>query len=208
MKIGILGAGSVGGTLGTAWANKGHKICFGVRRPDTPEMTDLLRTIGPAARAGSAAEAAAFGETVVLATPWQSDVLRSAGDLTGKVLLDCTNPLQPNLAGLELGTTISAGEKVAEWAPGARVVKIFNSTGYNNMANPVYPAGPATMFYCGDDEGAKAVAARLASDIGFEPVDAGPLRNARLLEPLAMLWIWLAVFGGMGREFAFKLIRR
>ena len=76
------------------------------------------------------------------------------------------------------------------------------------MANPAYPLGPVTMFYCGDDEGAKSAAAQLAADIGFEPVDAGPLSQARLLEPLAMLWIRLAVFGGLGTDFAFKLMRR
>jgi predicted dinucleotide-binding enzyme len=210
MQIGIIGGGSVGGTLGTGWARKGHKIRFGVRRPDSTEMHELLRTIGTAASAGSVTEAATFGEAVVLAAPWPAaqDALRAAGDLTGKVLLDCTNPLKPDLAGLELGTTTSGGEMVAAWAPGARVVKIFNTTGYGNMANPNYALGPATMFYCGDDDGAKVAAAQLASDLGFEPVDAGPLRNARLLEPLAMLWIWMAVFGGMGRDFALKLIRR
>jgi len=210
MNIGIIGGGSVGGTLGTGWARKGHKIRFGVRRPDSTEMRDLLRKIGTAAAAGSVAEAATFGEAVVLATPWPAaqEALRSAGDLTGKVLLDCTNPLKADLAGIEVGTTTSAGEMVAQWSPGARVVKIFNTTGYNNMANPEYPLGPATMFYCGDDAGAKVVAAQLASDLGFEPVDAGPLTNARQLEPLAMLWIWMAVFGGMGTNFAFKLMRR
>jgi predicted dinucleotide-binding enzyme len=210
MNIGILGAGNVGGALGTAAAGKGHKVCFGVRRPDSPEVKELLRTIGSSASAGSVAEAATFGEAIIIATPWPAtaEALRSAGDLTGKVVLDCTNPLKSDLSGLELGTTTSAGEKVAEWARGARVVKIFNTTGYNNMMNPSFPVGPATMFYCGDDPGAKAVAAKIAADIGFEPVDAGPLTNARMLEPLAMLWIWLALFGGMGTDFAFKLIRR
>ena len=210
MNIGILGGGNVGGALGTGWARKGHKVRFGVRKPDSPQMRELLRQIGAPAAAGSVPEAATFGEAVVLATPWPAvpEALKSAGDLTGKILLDCTNPLKPELAGLALGTTTSAGESVAGWAPGARVVKIFNTTGFKNMANPEYPLGPATMFYCGDDPGAKVVAAQLASDLGFEPVDAGPLANARLLEPLAMLWIWMAVFGGMGHNFAFKLIRR
>ena len=97
---------------------------------------------------------------------------------------------------------------VAEWAAGARVVKIFNTTGFGNMANSNYTLGPVTMFYCGDDPGAKIVAAKLAADLGFDPVDAGPLTQARTLEPMAMLWIWLAVFGGMGTDFAFRLIRR
>jgi predicted dinucleotide-binding enzyme len=209
MQIGIIGAGNVGGALGTGWARKGHKIRFGVRHPDGPEMAALLKKIGPAAAAGSVAEAAAFGEAVVLSTPWPAtfDAIQSAGDLSEKVLLDCTNPLKPQLAGLEVGTTKSGGEMVAEWAAGARVVKIFNSTGFGNMANSNYTLGPPTMFYCGDDDGAKLVAAQLASDLGFEPVDAGPLTQARTLEPLAMLWIWLAVFGGMGTDFAFRLIR-
>jgi len=210
MHIGIIGAGSVGGTLGAAWARKGHKVRFGVRHPDSPEVTELLKKIGPAAVAGTAAEAAQFGEAVVLATPWPGtfEAIQSAGDFSEKVLLDCTNPLKPQLAGLEVGTTSSGGEMVAQWAAGARVVKIFNTTGFGNMANPTYPLGPVTMLYCGDDQGAKIIAAKLASDIGFEPIDAGPLSQARLLEPMAMLWIWLAVFAGQGTDFAFRLMRR
>ena len=210
MQIGIIGAGSVGGTLGEAWARKGHKIRFGVRRAGSPETTALLKKIGTAAAAGPVEEAARFGEVVVLATPWPAthEALRAAGDLREKVLLDCTNPLKSDLSGLDAGADGSGGEMVARWAAGARVVKIFNTTGFDNMANPVYPLGPATMFYCGDDDGAKITAAQLAADIGFEPVDAGALSQARLLEPLAMLWIRLAVFGGLGRNFAFKLMRR
>jgi 8-hydroxy-5-deazaflavin:NADPH oxidoreductase len=210
MQIGIIGAGSVGGTLGTAWARRGHKVRFGVRHPDSAEMTALLKKIGPAAAAGNVVQAVSFSEVVVLATPWPAtfEAIQSAGDLREKVLLDCTNPLKPQLAGLEVGTTSSGGEMVAECAAGARVVKIFNTTGFGNMANPNYPLGPVTMLYCGDDDGAKVVAAQLASDIGFEPIDAGPLSQARLLEPLAMLWIWLAVFGGLGTDFAFRLMRR
>jgi predicted dinucleotide-binding enzyme len=210
MQIGIIGAGSVGGALAAGWTRKGHHVRFGVRHPDSPELAALLKKIGPAAAAGSVADAASFGEAVVLATPWPGtqEAIRSAGDLSEKVVLDCTNPLKPQLAGLEVGTTSSGGEMVAGWAKGARVVKIFNTTGFGNMANSNYRLGPITMFYCGDDPGAKLVAAQLAADIGFEPVDAGPLTQARLLEPMAMLWISLAVFGGFGPDFAFRLIRR
>jgi predicted dinucleotide-binding enzyme len=122
--------------------------------------------------------------------------------------LDATNPLLPDLSGLEYGTTTSGGEKVAEWAKGARVVKIFNTTGYGNMGNPEYDGRAIPMLYCGDDAGAKSVAGRLAAELGFHPIDAGPLSNARLLEPHAMLWIWLAIKGGMGRDFAFQIVRR
>jgi len=97
---------------------------------------------------------------------------------------------------------------VAEWAPEAKVVKIFNTTGDNNMRNPVFGAERVTMFYCGDDKGAKEIAGRLASDLGFEPLDSGPLSQARLLEPAALLWITLAVKYGLGRDIGYKLMRR
>src|SRR4051812_48763361 len=118
MQIGIIGAGNVGGALGTAWARKGHHVRFGVRHPAGPEMTALLKEIGPAAAAGSPSEAAHFGEAVVFATPWPAtrEAIQSAGDLDEKVLLDCTNPLKPQLAGLEIGTSTSGGEMVAGWA--------------------------------------------------------------------------------------------
>ncbi len=210
MKIGIIGAGNVGGALGKAWARAGHEVKFGVRDPAADKVRNLLKAAAGSA-AGTVAEAAKHGEVVALTTPWgaaSQDALRHAGDLRGKVLLDCTNPLKPDLSGLEVGYSSSAAEQVAGWAPGARVVKIFNTTGANNMENPDYDGQPVTMLYAGDDEAAKSVAAQLAREVGFEPVDAGPLRNARLLEPLAMLWIYLAYPGGQGREIAFRLLRR
>jgi len=156
------------------------------------------------------AGAAAFGEVILLATPWSGteQALRSAGNLSGKIVLDATNPLKADLSGLALGHTTSGGEQVAAWAAGAKVVKIFNTTGFGNMENPKYRDTTATMFYCGDDEAAKAAGARLAADLGFEPVDAGPLAQARTLEPLALLWISLAYFQKQGPNIAFKLLRR
>jgi 8-hydroxy-5-deazaflavin:NADPH oxidoreductase len=168
MKIGIIGSGNVGGTLGTRWAQAGHHVVFGSRNPE-------------------------------------SDAMRQ---LTGKVLIDATNPLLPNLAGVEYGTTTSGAEQVAGWAHGARVVKAFNTVGFNIMANPAFGAGRAVMFYCGDDAGAKGMVKPLVDDLGFESVDAGPLSQARLLEPLALLWISLALVHGQGREIAFSLLRR
>lgn len=210
MRIGIIGAGSVGGTMGRGWARSGHEIMFGARDTTEPKVRSLLAEVGAHAKAGTVASAAAFGDIVVLATPWSGarDALRNAGNLEGKVVLDCTNPLKSDLSGLELGGTTSGGEQVAAWARGAKVVKIFNTTGFNNMANPRYGDDSATMFYCGDDSAAKAVAARLAEDLGFEAVDAGSLSQARLLEPLALLWVHLAVKQRMGREIAFRLMRR
>jgi len=145
----------------------------------------------------------------VLATPWAGteDALRNAGDLSGRIVLDCTNPLSPDMSGL-VGDK-SAAEQVASWAKGAKVVKIFNSTGFKNMDNPKYGDDRVTMFYCGDDAEAKKVAAGLAEGLGFEAVDAGPLSEARSLEYLALLWIHLAYGPAkLGPGIAFKLVRR
>jgi predicted dinucleotide-binding enzyme len=210
MKIGIIGAGNVGGTLGRAWAKKGHDVCFGVREPQDERTRQLVQSIGPRARAATVPEAAAFGEAVVLATPWQATeaAVRQAGDLSGKVVIDCTNPLKPDFSGLETGFNTSGAEQVAGWARGARVFKAFNTTGYNIMADPVIGGTRTVMFVCGDDEAAKPAVLRLASDVGFDAIDAGKLAQARLLEPWALLWISLALSGTVGREFGFALLRR
>ena len=209
MKIGILGGGNVGGTLGAGWASRGHDILFGVRDPAAADMQAILRRCEGHAKAGAPADAAAFAAVIVNALPWDAakTVLPSL-NLRGKILLDATNPLLPGLAGLEVGTTTSGAELVAKLAAGARVVKIFNTTGYGNMANPIYRGEPIPMLYCGDDREAKATAAQLASEIGFAPVDAGPRTNARLLEPLALLWIWLANMGSLSRDFALQIVKR
>lgn len=210
MKIGIVGAGNVGGTLGRLWAGQGHDVMFGVRDVQSPKVQALLQATGSKARAGSVAEAAAFGEVVFLAVPWSAakDAVRASGDLGGRTLVDCTNPLLPGLAGLSVGHTTSGAEEIARWAVGAKVMKAFNTTGVETMANPQFGAQQASMFVCGDDAGAKSAVMELGEEIGFDMIDAGPLVNARLLEPLAMLWIYLAVRQGMGRDIALKLLQR
>lgn len=201
MKIAILGKGNVGSTLGAGWAKRGHEVVFGVRDPSKEK--DGTKTV-------TVKEAAQASEIVVLAVPWNAApaALQSAGKLSGKILLDVTNPLLPDLSGLDIPEGISGGEQVASLVPGVPVVKIFNTTGYPNMANPDYNGQRATMFYCGDDAGAKKTAAGLAEDLGFEAVDAGPLRMARCLEPLCLLWVSLALKQGLGVNIAFKLMRR
>jgi 8-hydroxy-5-deazaflavin:NADPH oxidoreductase len=210
MRIAILGSGNVGGTLGRGWAKKGHEVTFGARDASDPKLANLLAETGGKARAAAIGQAAGSADVVALAVPWDAvaSALRSAGSLQGKIVLDCTNPLKPDMSGLEVGLSTSGAEQVADLAAGAKVVKIFNTTGFNNMANPRYGNEPATMFYCGDDARAKAVAGQLAADLGFEPVDAGSLAEARLLEPYALLWIHLAVMQKLGRDIAFKLMRR
>ena len=213
MKLAIIGAGDVGGTLGTAWARKAdHEICFGVTNPRSDKTQALLRSIGAGTRAGTAAEAAAFGDIVVLATPWPATeaAIRTMGDLKGRILLDCTNPLAmgPDGLGLEIGHGISGGEKVQGWAAGASVFKTLNTTGFANMAEPAFDGVKSVMFVAGDDEARKPNVLALIGELGFEAVDAGPLRIARLLEPHAMLWIHLALNRGFGRDWAFALLRR
>jgi len=210
MKIAIIGAGNVGGTLGKAWAARGHDVVFGVRDPHDRKLDELLKDSGGRAQAASVRNAVAAADIVVLAVPWGSaqDAIRGAGDLRGKVFVDATNPLKPDLSGLALGHTTSAGEEIARWAAGAKVVKAFNTIGAQHMANPRFDGQSASMFICGDDAAAKKTVASLAAALGFEPVDAGPLTQARLLEPLALLWISMAYAYGQGTDIAFRLLRR
>jgi hypothetical protein len=206
MRIAIIGAGGVGATLGRGWLRAGHAVTYGTRDPGGEKGRALARDGARVAAPRAAVEGA---EVVALATPWAAtrEAASALGDLGGRPLLDATNPIGPGFT-LAVGHDGSGGELVQQWAPTARVVKVFNTTGTENMADPWFGAQAATMLYCGDDADACRVAARLASDLGFDAVSAGPLRNARLLEPLALLWIDLALVRGMGRGIAFKLLRR
>lgn len=213
MKLAIIGAGNVGGALGLAWAQKaGHEVFFGVRDPKAEKTQSLLRAIGDKARAGTTAEAAASADIIVLSTPWPAAeaAIRSMGDIRGKLILDTTNPLTrgPDGISLEIGHSISAGEKVQGWAAGASVFKTLNTTGFGNMANADYNGVKPVMFVAGDDVANKPKVINLVSELGFEVIDAGPSRNARLLEAHAMLWIDLALARGQGRDFAFAIVRR
>lgn len=213
MKIAIVGAGNVGGTLGTAWAQKaGHEILFGVRNPAAEKAQALVAKLGGKARAATPAEAAASADFIVLTTPWpQAEAaVRSLGNVSGKIVLDATNPLAmgPDGLGLEIGHSISAGEKVQGWSAGASVFKTLNTTGFGNMAEPVYHGVKSVMFVAGDDAANKPKVIDLVASLGFDVIDAGPLRNARLLEAHAMLWIELALKRGLGRDWAFARLKR
>jgi 8-hydroxy-5-deazaflavin:NADPH oxidoreductase len=147
---------------------------------------------------------------VVIATPWSAAeaAINSLGSLNGKIVIDCMNPLGMGPDGLQLilGFNTSAGEQVASWAPGAFVFKTLNTTGAGNMAKAADYRVKPVMLVAGDDAGRKPKVMELVGKLGFEAVDAGPLRNARLLEPLAMLWIDQAMKRGRGRDFAFALV--
>jgi predicted dinucleotide-binding enzyme len=207
MQLGIIGAGNVGNALASGWIRAGHSITFGVRNRGAPQG-------GPAgATYASVADAASGAAVLILATPWQAvpDALSAASDLSGKTLIDCTNPLRMGANGFELdvGYDSSGGERVAALAPGASVFKTLNQTGFANMerAHDFSPL-PAVMYVAGDDASRKPQVLSLVSDLGFRAVDAGPLRIARLLEPMAMLWIHMAVNRGEPLSHAFALTQR
>ncbi len=209
MRIGVIGAGNVGGNFGTRWAEQGHEVYFGVRNPAS-EKYDGLRGL-PRVQVGTAAQAAAFGNVLLLAVHYR-DVANVYPDIeaevTGKVIIDATNPVAPGLAGLEVGHTTSAAEEIQKRLPEAVVVKCFNTMGVGNLRDLDFNGIQADTFYCGDDDAAKETVKALAHEIGFRAVDAGPLQQARYLEPMAMLWITMAYKYGRGPGFAFKLIER
>jgi predicted dinucleotide-binding enzyme len=202
MKIAVFGAGSVGSTLGTAWQRRGHDISYGVRNPNDDKYASLGATVT------TNEQAARDADVVALCTPWQAteEAVLSCGDLTGKVLIGCTNPLTADFTALEVGHTWSGAELVAGWAIGARVCKAMNQIGAPMMEAPAL-AGTPVMFVCGDDADAKSTTIGLVSELGFEVVDAGDLSIARLLEPFALLWIHLALRRGFGTNWGFGLLR-
>ncbi len=205
MKIAILGAGNVGGTLGRKFAEAGHDIHFGV--PNPVEHHDKKSF----AEIGTVAEAAENSEAILLAVPYDAvaDALRECGDLTDKIVIDATNPLRfaDGKLSLTVGFETSGAEKIAALASGAKVVKCFNQTGFGNMAETRYASGKSVMFVCGNDREANETVRRLAESIGFEAIAAGNLEVARLLEPLAMLWIHLSFTTDLKRDFAFALLK-
>lgn len=209
-KIAVIGTGNVGGNLGATLARAGLSVRFGTRSGSAPE--ELLARCGGDAAALDVAGAAAWGEVVMFATPANVTVelARSlAGALAGKIVVDCANPLTwqdgPVWAPPPEGSLTQA---IAKAAPGAKVVKAWNTFGAEFHADPALPGGAAQVFMAGDDAAAKQTIGELATRAGFRPVDAGPLRNAGVLENLAILWIHLATVGGHGRNFAFAMESR
>jgi 8-hydroxy-5-deazaflavin:NADPH oxidoreductase len=206
MDIVIVGAGNVGRALGSGWLRAGHKVTYAVRDPAKPELAALRQQGASIVLSSSAATA---GDVIALTVPWPAvdATIRSLGSLAGKIVIDATNPLSPDFS-LAVGYNDSAGETVARLATGARVVKAFNITGSNNMADSRYSGGKLMMPVAGDDGEAKRVVLTLASDLGFDAIDAGPLTMSRYLEPMAMVWIKLAITQKMGRDFGFAMLRR
>lgn len=208
MKIGIIGAGDVGGTLGMRWSQKGHEIMFGVRNRQSQNVQKLIQ-LDKNLEFGEIIETVTFGDVIVLAVPWTAieETIHRAGNLSNKILIDPTNPLTTDLKGLALDNS-SAAEKISNLAKSTKVVKAFNIIGAKTLNNSIFDSQRADIFICGNDSHSKQVVRELAIDIGFDVVDVGPLVNARMLEYLALIWIELAFRQQLGPNIAFKLLRR
>jgi 8-hydroxy-5-deazaflavin:NADPH oxidoreductase len=187
MRIAVIGVGNVGGALARLWTEAGHQVQTAQR-----------------AGASTPAEASANTDVIALCVPGGAveQALASCGDVGGKVVIDCTNPLAPDLSGLTYGGTTSTAERLQQAHPNAKIVKAFNSLGAGLLGS----GDKADGFYCGNDAGAKSVAEQLVRDANLRPVDVGPLRNARYLEAMAMLWIDLVVNQKRSGSFTFNMV--
>jgi len=204
MNIGIIGKGNVARALGARWSHIGHSLLFGVRDPRAGEAADLP------APALTVREVFARTDVVLLAVRWDDveDVLGEAESLDGKILIDCITPMERGTHKPLLSWDESVAERIARLAPGARVVKCFDTAGVRAMQNPVYGDEHTTMFLCGDSAEAKGVVRALAEDLGFDCCDAGPLSASRYLEALSAFWVHLAFDQKLGKEIAFRLLNR
>ena len=211
MRIGILGSGLMGGKLGTIWARAGHDVVFSYARSEQ-KLKKLARDANATARAGTPREAAQDADALLLAVHWSrvDDVLKQAGDLSGKVIVTCSLPMNADDTDLVIAHTSSGAEELAQKLRKARVVAAFGTVP-SEVLFGVFAARRKTskpsLVYCGDDASGKKIAAQLIRDVGFDPVDAGPLRIARYTEPFTLLIARLAYEGDEGPELAYRFER-
>jgi predicted dinucleotide-binding enzyme len=212
MRIGILGSGLMGSKLGTIFAGAGHEVVFSYSHSPR-KLKRLAREAEGHARAGTPREAVLDADAVLLAVHWSrvDDVLKQAGDLSGKVIVSCSLPMNADDTGLVIAHTSSGAEALAKKVRKAHIVSAF-STAPSEVLFDVFRRKRRTrrrpsLLYCGDDRNAKNVAARLIRDVGFDPVDAGPLRMARYVEPFSLAVAQLAYEGDEGPEIAYRFER-
>jgi 8-hydroxy-5-deazaflavin:NADPH oxidoreductase len=215
MKIGIIGAGNMGAGLGKLWAKAGHEVVFSYSR-DENKLLELAKAAGATAKAGTIQEAAA--QDIVLLAVWLpalKEVIQSAGSLDGKIVITCVSGLQPDFTGQSIGLATdlkkSVAETIQQLLPNAKVVEAFNTTFAEIIASDSRQFGSAdfpSVFYCGDDVGAKQIAAHLIEDCGYKAVDAGSLLVARTLETLATAWVQFAVVSQLFPNLGLKALQR
>ena len=211
MRVGILGSGLMGGKLGTIFARAGHEVVFSYARSER-KLERLAREAGARAQPGTPREAAQGADALLLAVHWSRvrDVLKQAGGLSGKIVVSCSLPMNADDTALVVGHTSSGAERLARMIPKARVVSAFNTIPsevlfgvFGARRRAIRPS----LLDCGDDLRSKGIAAGLIRDVGFEPVDLGPLRMARYTEPFALLVAQLAYGGRQGPELAYRFER-
>ena len=208
MRIGILGSGLMGAKLGTIWARAGHEVVFSYARSEQ-KLKRLARAAQGKARAGTPGEAAREADALLLAVHWSrvGAVLKQAGDLAGKAIVNFSLPMNAGNTDLVIAHTSSGAEELAKRVPKARVVSAFGTVP-SEVLFGVFAArrraAKPSLVYCGDDPGSKRIAAELIRDVGFDPVDAGPLRIARYTEPFTLLIAQLAYEGDRGPELAYR----
>ncbi len=211
MRIGILGSGLMGGKLGTIWARAGHEVVFSYARSEQ-KLKRLAREAKGNATAGTPSAAAKGADALLLAVHWSrvDDVLKQAGDLSGKTIVSCSLPMNAEDSDLAIAHTSSGAEALAKKVPKARVVSAFGTVP-SEVFFGVFEArrkkARPSLVYCGDDARSKKTAAELIRDVGFDPVDAGPLRIARYTEPFTLLIAQLAYEGDEGPELAYRFER-
>lgn len=212
MKVAVLGTGDVGKALARGFLALGHEVMMGSREANNEKLLAWVKEAGTRASGGSFADAAKFGELIILATLGQANeaALTAAGaeNLRGKILVDTTNPLDFSSGAPKLAGTLgdSAGERVQRLMPEAKVVKAFNTVGNSHMFKPTFAAMP-TMFICGDDAAAKTRMTDLLRDFGWETADIGGIANAHYLEAMCLVWVAYAIKNGGGNH-AFKLLKK
>jgi predicted dinucleotide-binding enzyme len=204
MKVGIIGAGNMGSAFARRLGAAGHDVFIASKKLE--DAKKVAASVGANVRAVPQEELAGNVDVLIAATPFasQADAVRGSGRLDGKTVVEISNPLKPDMSGLAVGLTTSAAEEVAKAAPSAKVIKAFNTVFAQVLADraPTADGGKVQVFYAGDDDAAKRTVRSLIESMEFEPLDAGPLSNARYLEPLGMLNIYLGYSAKLGTDIA------
>ena len=204
VKIVVLGAGNIGGTLGRKWIEAGNQVVFGVNNPNGEKANKLCSELGDRAVIRTTAEALTTNpDVVVLAIPgaaMNGTIEKYGQQLDGKIIFDTANKMGSN--------THNSFAALQQHAPHSSIYRAFNSLGWENFANPIFDGIPADLFYCGTDGPARATAEQLISDIGVRPVYLGGVEQVGVIDSLLNLWFTLAVGQGKGRHLAFKMLNR